>query len=174
MPKLDDFEDISRCSYCEKLLFRGHNDRNQRPEVEHIIEVQAVVETIKNTYYDDDHIVAIPQEIFEAFCSALNSKYNLLIACGDCNLKKMFMQQRLIVNAHKSDSPYQPIDGESRLVDIVINTIVMCAEELCNNEVPVYVVTYLIMNTLSCWIPDTNSDFFISWANNFMSSISLE
>ena len=55
MPKLDAWGDISKCKYCEKNVTRGKaTPRHSRPEVEHIVEVQAFVSIIKDIYQDPD------------------------------------------------------------------------------------------------------------------------
>ena len=189
MPTLDDFDDISCCRYCDKILTRGlATPRNDRPEVEHIIEVQAFIDVMREVYYagdtkEDLEGLVMTTARMDDWISFVNSATNLVIACGECNMKKKVLQQEAIRHAKggslQDRDAYQPKDREpqwialankDKIEDLVNRALIGVAGAAFLVNLPMEHVRRLAVVTLSHWMCEYDSDYFLLWAENALSN----
>lgn len=167
MPTLDTIgQDLSACAYCKKALTRGHPERHQRPEVEHIVEIQVFIDTMKFHYGDlDEPIISIPQARWNTFHSFVNSQDNLVIACGSCNLVKCAIHKAVLAS---TGGGFVDFTGdEEEVLIIVLAAIRKLLEKAGTEGVPSNVLEQILVTCLEVWAP-TDVNNLVAYANLIM------
>lgn len=180
-PSLGTFDKISSCVYCKRALTRGAPSRSDRPEVEHIVEVQAFADLIKEVYgdRDDKSIVELPIGRLSDYVNIVNSNGNLAIACGNCNMKKMHMQKSAI-KFKEEQSPslaFEPKLDSSFSTEVSVGdpevTMSICVDALksisslfAEKGIPLVHARNLAVKALSLWTTWGDEDFFVMWMQN--------